>query len=247
MGNGGVAGAGENQSGYALLAILIALTLGIIALTAAAPYLKRQIQRDQEEELIHRGKQYAKAIQRYYKKFARYPASMEQLENTNNMRFLRKRYKDPITGSDEWRIIHFGEQTAKAKQLGLSTATNPGTMGTPASQLGASSTPTGSNPASGPFSRTGSRGQQRTFGGGAIVGIASTSEKESLKELDGKNHYNQWEFVYDPTLDPTLRQSIVPGQIGPRGTRNPALGPGPQGPRMPGTGPGGTHSPFAPR
>jgi len=31
-----------------------------------------------------------------------------------------------------------------------------------------------------------------------IVGVASTSDKESLKEMDGKNKYSEWEFTYDP-------------------------------------------------
>ena len=36
----------------------------------------------------------------------RYPASIEELESLNNTRFLRKRYMDPMTGKDKWRLIH---------------------------------------------------------------------------------------------------------------------------------------------
>ena len=58
--------------------------------------------------LIERGEQYQRAIQLYFRKFKKYPTSMEQLEGTNNVRFLRRRYADPLTGKDEWRLIHIG-------------------------------------------------------------------------------------------------------------------------------------------
>jgi type II secretory pathway pseudopilin PulG len=110
------------ESGYILIVILIAVTLMSIALAAAVPALKTQIRREQEIELQHRGKEYIKAIQKYYHKFGRYPASIEQLENTNNLRYLRKRYKDPITGKDDWRIIHLGEAKYPPKIKGLNGA-----------------------------------------------------------------------------------------------------------------------------
>src|SRR5437762_3130799 len=91
----------KNDSGYVLLAILFALTLMIVALAAAVPSIATSIKRDREIELQHRGKQYQRAIQLYFRKFGRYPNSIEQLENTNNLRFLRKRYLDPMTGKDE--------------------------------------------------------------------------------------------------------------------------------------------------
>jgi type II secretory pathway pseudopilin PulG len=99
----------NRQSGYALLVILLMVTLMAIALAAAVPAIKTQIRREQEIELQHRGNEYVKAIQKYYHKFGRYPASVEQLESTNNLRFLRRRYKDPITDKDDWKIIHLGE------------------------------------------------------------------------------------------------------------------------------------------
>jgi len=36
------------------------------------------------------------------------PATIEDLEQTNQIRFLRKRYNDPMTGKSEWRIVHVG-------------------------------------------------------------------------------------------------------------------------------------------
>ena len=93
-------------------------------------------------------------------------------------------------------------------QLGTPSDSQAGTQpGTPASQL-----TSGNGPVIG--------------SGGAIVGVSSMSEKESLKELNGKDHYNEWEFVYDPRLDP---QAQVMGPAGinpnPQGLGQPAASP----------------------
>src|SRR5947209_2768534 len=85
----------QQQSGYLLLVLLISVTLLSIAAAASAPSIAQQIKRDREDELIRRGKQYAEAVKRYYVKFHRYPANIDQLVDTNGIRFLRKRYVDP--------------------------------------------------------------------------------------------------------------------------------------------------------
>src|SRR5262245_17059241 len=104
----------SGEAGYVLLALMLAVTLILIALSVEAPRIAQQIKRDREEELVHRGLDYATAIKRYvHKNPGRYPTSIEQLENTNHIRFLRKRYKDPITGEDEWRLVRFGEAQIK--------------------------------------------------------------------------------------------------------------------------------------
>ena len=91
--------------------------LSVVALSVAAPKVAEDIQRDREVELMHRGKQYQRAIQLYYRKFKAYPPTLEALEKTQEIRFLRKRYKDPVTGKDEWHLIHYGE--AKTQTLGF--------------------------------------------------------------------------------------------------------------------------------
>ena len=42
------------------------------------------------------------------KQFNHYPTSIDAHENSNNMRFLRKRYKDPITGK-EFKLLYYGD------------------------------------------------------------------------------------------------------------------------------------------
>src|SRR5260370_3338059 len=100
----------KSEQGYVLLAVMLLVTLLLIALAIEAPRLAQQIKREREEELIHRGQEHSRAIKKFYiASGGHYPTSLEQLENTNNKPFLRKRYKDPVTGKDDWRIIHVGQ------------------------------------------------------------------------------------------------------------------------------------------
>ncbi len=96
------------RSGYALLFIyLMAATLAIM-LYMQLPKAAFEAQRDNEQLLIDRGEQYKRAVQLYVRKFNRFPADINALENTQNIRFLRKQYVDPMTGKNEWRLIHVG-------------------------------------------------------------------------------------------------------------------------------------------
>ena len=120
----------RREDGYMLIVIIFLVTLIAVALAAVAPAIGTQIKREREEELVHRGKQYRRAIQLYFRKFGRYPASIEQLENTNNLRFLRKKYTDPITGKDEWKLIRFGQAHPKLRPAWMKGATGAGALGT---------------------------------------------------------------------------------------------------------------------
>lgn len=117
-----------------------------IAMAATAPRIAQQIRRDREEELIHRGDQYARAVKRYYTKFHRYPANIDQLVNTNGIRFLRKKYVDPFTGKDDWRLVHQGEAVIP----NFNMATGPGIQGgQTAQQIAASQASAGTGVTSG--------------------------------------------------------------------------------------------------
>ena len=115
-----------SQSGYILMVILFLMVLLIVGMLATAPAIKTQIQRDREQEMIHRGAQYSRAIKKYFKKFGRYPGTLDQLENTNNIRFLRKQYKDPMSPDGKWRLLHVGDV-----KIG-----NTSNVGTPVSAMG---------------------------------------------------------------------------------------------------------------
>lgn len=96
--------------GYILISLMLFLSLLAIAALAVLPNMAFEVRRDREEEMIHRGTQYSRAIKHFYKKFGRYPGRVEELENTNNLRFLRKRYTDPmnvVEGKEQqFKVLH---------------------------------------------------------------------------------------------------------------------------------------------
>src|SRR6266700_269980 len=115
----------HGQAGYILLSVMLLVTVMLLALSIELPRISQQIKREKEEELRHRGMEYAMAVKRFVHKTGRPPTSLEQLEDTNHVRFLRKRFKDPMTVDGEWRLVHPGEA-----QINLTaTATNPGLQG----------------------------------------------------------------------------------------------------------------------
>jgi len=204
----------RGERGYILLTLLLAVTLLIISMGVVLPEITFQLKRDREEEMIHRGVQYSRAIRRYVKKFGRYPTRLEELEKTNNIRFLRRRYKDPITGKD-FKLLHIGE-VQMTPGAGLAGATPvsamPGAFGQQQTQtinqrtLSIAQNADQNQPNGGPQSeqpqsdRSDSLSGQ-VFGGGPIVGVASTSKAETVRVLNKKTHYNQWQFIYDPSTD----------------------------------------------
>jgi type II secretory pathway pseudopilin PulG len=229
----------HKQSGYMLIVVIFLMVGLMIAALATGPSIAQQIKRDREVEMVHRGVEYARAVKRYYKKFGRYPPTLEALEDTNHIRFLRKRYKDPLTEDGKWQVVRFGQvqMNATARQGGTGGLLGGGTglpnvpgvtglltgQNSPAGQqLGNTTNPTGTGTSStgtankggttdtsgststtlgSSFGQSSSAGGGQTFGGGAIIGVASMSEQESLRVVDDKNHYKDWKFVYDPTLD----------------------------------------------
>ena len=241
----------KSQRGYILLILLLLVALLSIGFLVAVQKLEFQIKRDREEEMIHRGVQYSRAVRRFFKKTGRYPTRVEELESTNNIRFLRKRYKDPInrdpkTGKErEFKLLHlqdvqtsFNSATTRgmvsASDLANGDASNadvqagaPGALngngsvgGRGPSAMGGQNSDTavmegsdqtqgnqpsagqGTPPAPQPLSQQlGPNGSPQVFGGGGIVGVASANKDKTIRVFNKKEHYNQWQFIYDPTTD----------------------------------------------
>ncbi|MBK9064914.1 MAG: type II secretion system protein [Acidobacteria bacterium] len=90
--------------GYTLVALLIGLTLMTIMIAAILPLASTQRQREDEEELIFRGTQYAEAIRIFRRKYGRYPTALKEMLETKP-RTIRKLWKDPILRSDDWGLV----------------------------------------------------------------------------------------------------------------------------------------------
>jgi type II secretory pathway pseudopilin PulG len=105
----------HEERGFMLVGLIVAIFFVLLALSVAAPKVAQELRREREVEAVQRGNQYVRAIRLYYRKFGHYPGSMEQLEKTNNIRFLRQQYVDPMTGKADWRLIKVGEAKTTVK------------------------------------------------------------------------------------------------------------------------------------
>ena len=238
----------RREQGYALLAMLLMVSLLAVALAAVASNIARQIRRDQETELIHREMQYRRAIRQFTKKTGRFPMKIEDLENTNGVRYLRKRYKDPLTGG-EFRLLHMADipaatgtsanawnlQAGPTPNSSSDNATAPPGEDSPGNAMPQtppasafnnstlqSATPSGPSDASSANASSANSG----FGGGVIIGVASASKKKTIREFDHRDHYNQWLFFYDPGFErPFEVQGPTPTTHPPASLQNPPASP----------------------
>lgn len=125
------------QNGSALLIVFVFAAMIAIMLYKEMPVVAFEAQRQKEQLLMDRGKEYSRAVKLYVRKFQTFPPSIEALENTNRMRFLRNRYVDPFTGKDDWRLLHAGPGgiiiDSKIKKNVLGPGGVPGGSGVPGS------------------------------------------------------------------------------------------------------------------
>jgi hypothetical protein len=87
-----------------MAALVIFLTAASIVLTISVPSYLMEAKREQEKELIFRGEEYTRAIQKYQRTLNLLPTSVDDLLSSNGTRFLRKAYADPIS-AEPWRVI----------------------------------------------------------------------------------------------------------------------------------------------
>ena len=190
---------GRRAGGYVLIMLLFVVTAMGIGLLVAVPVWQTQIQREKEEELIFRGKQYIEAVRIFQiKKPGTFPKTLEELVEE---KCLRRPFKDPMNPDGDWNIILLPEG-------GLPGGTRRRRSG---------GTPVRMEEASGQ-----DRGQGQGFAAQSILvapksalssirnaqilGVVSSSTKKSFRIYNDQESYDKWLFFYgqDPKQPPEI-------------------------------------------
>ncbi len=187
-----------------MVIIMMVTLLILISLTAALPDVYTAGMREREEELLFRGNEYARAIALFRRQFRRYPSSVKELLETNGIHFLRHEYPDPMTKKGKWRFIHADAAGTPLDSRTLARPKPPSALG---SDSAFSDEKKENPPTTGKVGRfeSGEEGQPKEtsafFGegkgvqGAFIIGVASMSNKNSIRVWNNKTRYSDWEFL----------------------------------------------------
>ncbi len=175
----------NNRAGYSLVILMMAAFVLAVGLLVAIPVWETQVQREKEEELIFRGRQYVEAVRLHLAKNpATFPKSLDDLIKGH---FLRRLYKDPMTKDGKWNlVIQYGEPSQRIParpgvrpQAGSNLQR---VLVVPQDNLSAVDNP-------------------------RILGVVSSSPKKSFRIYNEGETYDQWLFFYG--ADPNAKPEIV--------------------------------------
>lgn len=199
-----------NEKGYAMAALLVAMAVMGVLMSVAMPSWRQMMQREREAELIFRGEQYARAVALFQRKYA--GASPPTIDLLLEQKFLRKRYKDPMTPDGEFQIVCQNTQAAgQAAGANGPSARRPGEQATTPSTAQVQAAPSGT----------------QCLGG--IAGVVSKSAATSIRLYNGRSTYSEWQYRY---VDASAQAGAAggTGAGGGRGGNNPTgSGPGGRG------------------
>lgn len=205
--------------------LLIGMAITAVWMSALLPAWRQQVTRQREQDLIFRGEQYARAVALYVmRNQCALPTNVDDLVAR---KYLRKKWKDPITNDDF--ILVPGAQPGQggAQQPGGFPARGgpggatpvggaqpvgggqPSRGATPvgggagtspgASGPGRTGQPTTGSPA-GAFPGQSSQSNQSISPGSGIAGVVSKSSGTSIMIYNGQQTYSGWQFMYQNEL-----------------------------------------------
>jgi type II secretory pathway pseudopilin PulG len=237
--------------GYVMVALLVAMSVMAVLMGVALPVWNKQAQREREEEYLFRAHEYARGILKFQRKAG--PGTLPPtLDLLVEQRFVRRKYKDPLTGQDFQPVYQtaapIGGSGGAAGAIGTGGGAATGGFGstsTAGSGTGFGSTSTSSTGGTSTTSQTGA------MPGAPVIGVVSKSKGTSIKIYNGRTRYDQWAVTWQDVrpgkgLPPDILQAMnqagaaggagnIGGAAG--GTGNPLGGAGGANPfGQPGTG-----------
>jgi len=108
----------RSQRGFIMaLALAVAVVMGLMLLKVG-PNIVKEVQRENENELIFRGESIANAIKIYSAKTGRFPTTLEDVMKVRP-RILRQKYLDPMTPGGDWEYVTQVQPGASGNKEGL--------------------------------------------------------------------------------------------------------------------------------
>ena len=108
---------GHGESGFTYIGVLLLVALIGIWLSATGSVWHLEVQREKERELLYIGNQFRDALDHYATSTVgagrRFPLRLEDLvldeRFATKQRHLRRIYRDPMTGREEWGVIRMAD------------------------------------------------------------------------------------------------------------------------------------------
>ena len=198
----------HSQRGYALVSLLLVMSLIALFALGAAQNIRQQAQREREKEAIFRGEQVGDAIRAYYRYRGAQgvnslPNSIDDLlqgipRGTKKLQILRSEAAhDPLSSSGEWKLVGPTSQDVGAFVKSL-TVYSGGVPPTPRGDMArlASLIPQMTNILDTQSTNTAPGGEDDSANSsGPFLGVASRSQRNSVMTYYGIDRHDGWLFT----------------------------------------------------
>jgi hypothetical protein len=218
----------KGEQGHLMAGLIAAITIMLLFSTITFQAWEDVIRRDNEAEMIFRGKEIARGIMRYRKDHAGMgPLTLEQLAEPGpqGQYYMRRLYEDPLVKDGKWGLLYLGpggniiDPSAQLKQP---------EQGLPALNAGFDrAAPVGDQ-----LEQVGVSGGNSGGIGIPIAGVKTLCTDDPFRMFNGVLDYSQWQFTYID-LQTGLASASAPGRGMQRGVGGQAGGAQGQPPGLP--------------
>ena len=177
------------RPGSVLIILMMAVLVLSLGALIAMPVWQTELQREKEEELIFRGKQYAEAVRIFVQKNpGRFPTSLKELLDK---KCIRRLYRDPFGPDGQWNVILASTGAPTGAPMGRPGGPSPATASSGQAAQEVLVAPERVLPA---------------IKDPRILGVVSSSTSKSIKIYNDQEAHNKWLFFFgqDPKKPPKI-------------------------------------------